>query len=99
MKKLLLILPLVFLLCFTFGYQKQAEEEKPAVDITADIEALKDMNNERIVASFAGELDRMVSFYFAEDAVVMPTNKPIFKGREAILASYKRSRYWYSDPE
>jgi len=26
MKKLLLILPLVFLFCFTFGYQEQAEE-------------------------------------------------------------------------
>jgi pimeloyl-ACP methyl ester carboxylesterase len=40
MKKLLMILPLVFLLCFTFGCQKQAEEvaEEPAVD-TAEKEA------------------------------------------------------------
>ena len=39
MKKLLMILPLVFLLCFTFSCQKQAEEvaEEPAVDIEATI--------------------------------------------------------------
>ncbi len=32
MKKLLTIIPLVILLCFTFGCQ-QAEEAKPALDI------------------------------------------------------------------
>jgi ketosteroid isomerase-like protein len=37
MKKLLLILPLVFLLCFTFGCQKAEEvAEEPAVDVEAE---------------------------------------------------------------
>jgi len=36
MKKFLMIIPLVILLCFTFSCQKQAEEEKPAVDIDAE---------------------------------------------------------------
>ncbi len=43
MKKLLLILPLVFLLCIAFGC-KQAEEvaEEPVVDIAAEEEAIRD---------------------------------------------------------
>jgi len=43
MKKLLLILPLVLLLCFSFGCQ-QAEEvaEEPAVGIAAETEAVRE---------------------------------------------------------
>ena len=43
MKKLYMILPLVFLLCFTFGYQ-QGEEvaEEPAVDIEAEEAAIRE---------------------------------------------------------
>ena len=38
MKKLLMIIPLVFLLCLTFSCQKQAEEvaEEPVVDVEAE---------------------------------------------------------------
>jgi ketosteroid isomerase-like protein len=44
MKKLLMILPLVFLLCFTFGCQKGEEAtEEPAVDIAAETEAMKEV--------------------------------------------------------
>jgi ketosteroid isomerase-like protein len=39
MKKLCMILPLVFLLCFTFGSQKA---EETAVDIAAETEAIKE---------------------------------------------------------
>ena len=44
MKKLFMVLPLVFLLCFTFGCQKGEEvAEEPVVDISADIEAMKEV--------------------------------------------------------
>jgi ketosteroid isomerase-like protein len=46
MKKLLMILPLVILLCFTFGCQ--AYEEKPAVDIEAEKAAVKTVLDEWI---------------------------------------------------
>jgi uncharacterized protein (TIGR02246 family) len=50
MKKLLLIVPLVFLLCFAFGCQKQAEEvaeeAKPVVDIEAEKTAVKTLIDE-----------------------------------------------------
>jgi ketosteroid isomerase-like protein len=41
MKKLLMVFPLVFLLCFTFGCQQQVEEvaEEATVGIEADVEA------------------------------------------------------------
>jgi hypothetical protein len=44
MKKLFMVLPLVFILCFVFGCQ-QAEEvaEEPAVDIAAESEAMKEV--------------------------------------------------------
>jgi hypothetical protein len=42
MKKLLMVIPLVILLCFTFSCQKGEEvAEEPVVDISADIEACK----------------------------------------------------------
>ena len=41
MKKLLLILPLVFLLCITFSCQKAEEvAEEPVVDVEAEREAV-----------------------------------------------------------
>ena len=88
MKKFLMIIPLVILLCFTFSCQ--AYEEKPAVDITADIEALKNMVDEWMALYNAGDFERLVSFYYAEDAVTMPDNEPILEGREAILSGFKK---------
>lgn len=42
MKKLLMVIPLVFLLCFTFGYQQSEEvAEEPAVDIEAEKAAVR----------------------------------------------------------
>jgi ketosteroid isomerase-like protein len=44
MKKLLLILPLVFMLCLAFSCQKAEEvAEEPAVDISAETEAMKEV--------------------------------------------------------
>jgi ketosteroid isomerase-like protein len=49
MKKLLMILPLVFLLCFTFGCQKQGEKvaEEPALDVEAEKQ-----NVEEVIRNF-----------------------------------------------
>jgi ketosteroid isomerase-like protein len=93
MKKLFMVIPLVFLLCFTFSCQQQVEEvaEEPVVDVEADVEALKSMNDEWVVLYNAGEIEKLVSFYYAEDAVEMEANLPIHEGREAILASYKKT--------
>jgi len=91
--QLFLVISLCFLLCFTFSCQ--AYKEKPAVDITADIEALKNMVDEWVALYNAGDFERLVSFYYAEDAVGMPDNQPILEGSEAILTEYKKEREKY----
>ena len=84
MKKLLIILPLVFLLCLTFSCQ-QAEEvaEGSAVDIEADVEAVKNWVKESYAAANSGDVEDYISFW-AEDVIWMPPNAPIIQGISAI---------------
>ena len=95
MKNLFMILLFVFLLCVSFGCQKQVEEvaEEPAADaeakaaaeVAADVEAIKGILAEWVTAYNAGELDRLVDFYFAENAV--------FKLDHAILSALLMKRW------
>ena len=70
MKKLLLILPLVFLLCFTFGCQKQAEEvavePEPAVDIEAEKAEVKALIDD-FVLGWETDDSELFSKIFAHD--------------------------------
>jgi ketosteroid isomerase-like protein len=93
MKKLLLILPLVILLFFTFGCQQGEEAaEEPAVDVEADIAAIKTLNDEWLALYNSGDFDKLVSIFYAEKAVQMPPNEPILEGKEAILLGLIKSR-------
>ncbi len=89
MKKFLTIIPLVFLLCFTFGCQ-QGEEvaEEPAVDVEADKEAIKKITDDFNAAINAGNIDKLVSLY-TDDAVRIPPNKPALIGKEAIRSMFQ----------
>jgi uncharacterized protein (TIGR02246 family) len=84
MKKSLMIIPLVILLCFAFGCQ-QGEEvaEETAVDVEADITALKKIEEEWAAANTSGDIDKLVSF-FTDNAVNIPPNEPALIGKEAI---------------
>jgi uncharacterized protein (TIGR02246 family) len=90
MKKLFMVLPLVFLLCFTFGCQ-QGEEvaEEPAVDVEADIEAIRKIPVDFNAAMSTGNVDKLVSL-FADDAVRIPPNNPPFVGKEAIRGLFQQ---------
>jgi ketosteroid isomerase-like protein len=93
MKKLLMVIPLVFLLCFAFGCQEGEDvAEEPAVDVEADIEAIKTSLNEWATLYNAGDFDRIMSIYYAENAVKIPPNQPILEGKEAILLGYQNDR-------
>jgi uncharacterized protein (TIGR02246 family) len=81
MKKSLMIIPLVILLCFTFSCQ--AYEEKPAVDIEADVEAIKSLSDEIMKAYNEGDLEVLMAIV-AEDVVFMPPGEPTLIGKEAI---------------
>ncbi len=64
MKRLLMIIPLVILLCFTFSCQ-QGEEvaEEPAVDVEAETEAVAESFQQLIDAAVKGDIEKMKSFY------------------------------------
>ena len=89
MKKLLMILPLVFLLCFTFGCQ-QAEEaaEEPAVNVEADKEAVREVLNQYEVAVNTGDFDLWISLW-ADDGVQMPFDTPARIGLDQIREAMK----------
>ncbi len=91
MKKLLMVIPLVFLLCFTFSCQKGEEvAEEPVVDISADIEACKNLDDEWEEAYNAGDIDRLLSLY-TDDAVKIPPNKPALIGKEEIRSNFQQN--------
>jgi uncharacterized protein (TIGR02246 family) len=81
MKRLLMIIPLVFLFCLTVSCQQG--EEVAAVDIETDIQAIKDSIAELEAAVNAGDVDRTLAL-LADDAVVIRPNEPAHIGKEAI---------------
>ncbi len=90
MKKLLLTLSLVFLLCFTFGCQQQGEEvaEEPIVDVEAEKAAVREVLNQYAVACNTGDFDLWISLW-ADDGVQMPPETPAVIGIEQIREANK----------
>ncbi len=84
MKKLLMVLPLVFLLCFTFSCQ-QGEEVAEEVGVKAitdeDVAALKKLIADQVPLILAGDLEGYGQL-FTEDCMIMSPNVPAMKGRE-----------------
>ena len=89
MKKLLMIIPLVLVLCFTFSCQKQAEEVAEEVGVAPlsdeDVAAIK-ASTEAFVQAVKSEDWTALAALYTGDAVVMPPNTPMIQGREAIQA-------------
>ena len=84
MKKLFMVLPLVFLLCFTFGCQ-QGEEvaEGPVVDVEAEKEGVFAVNAEFLEAVKTKDIERTMSV-FADEAMMVVYNKDTFRDKEGI---------------
>ena len=84
MKKLLTIIPLVILLCFTFSCQKGEEvAEEPVVDVEAEREAVLAVNAEFLEALKAKDIERTMSV-FAEEAMKVVYNDNTFRDKEGI---------------
>jgi uncharacterized protein (TIGR02246 family) len=72
MKNLFTILPLVFLLCFTFSCQQGEEVAvEPVVDVEADVEAIKAVINQLSSAHDSGDLGSLLATH-TEDVIFMP---------------------------
>ena len=85
MKKLLMVLPLVFLLCFTFCCQ-QGEEVAEEVGVAPlsdeDVAAIKALGPALDKAALAGDWDA-VDALFTEDVVMMGPNSPMMEMLES----------------
>ena len=79
MKRLLMLIPLVFLCCL--GCQQG--EEVAAADVEADIQAIKDIVAGCQDANNVSDVDGVISYY-ADASIVIPTNEPAAIGKEAI---------------
>jgi ketosteroid isomerase-like protein len=91
MKKLYMVLPLVFLLCFIFSCQKGEEVvAEPVVDIEADIAAIKGLLDEFEASLNVGDMEKLVSHTYAEEAVSFPFDQPMRRGKAEILSWFKQ---------
>ncbi len=88
MQKSLMVIPLVILLCFTFGCQ-QGEEVDEEVGVKAlsdeDVAAIKTAHDAYSQTIISKDWAAHIAMH-TEDAVVMPPNMPLIQGREAIQA-------------
>jgi steroid delta-isomerase-like uncharacterized protein len=90
MKKLFMILPLVFLLCFTFGCQdKEAIAELEAMKAQAEVEEqnkadLKKLAEKLQKAWDNQDMNALVQLYAEDATMIMPGEPEPIQGREAI---------------
>ena len=93
MKKLLTIIPLIILLCFTFSCQKgeevaeavksEQEEPKEVMDLAQVRQLIEEANVKFGDAVRSGDAAAIATFY-TEDARLLPPNSEIIMGREGI---------------
>ncbi len=92
MKKLIMVLPLVFLLCFTFGCQQGEEEvEEPTVDIAAEVVAIMEVFAEKEKAGPAKDVELLMLFV-ADDALTIRGDKEAT--RKWYTDYFTNGRYW-----
>jgi uncharacterized protein (TIGR02246 family) len=95
MKKLFMILPLVFLLCFSFSCQKAEEvAEEPVVDVEADVESIKSLADEAMKAFNENDQERYLSLLTEDVTWMAPTQSTVF-GKEAVRNWISFDQYYY----
>ena len=93
MKKLIMTLPLVFLLCISFGCQKAEdvagqEEPKEVMDLAPVRQLIEEANIKFGEAVRSSDASALASLYTEDATLLPPPNAPIIKGREGVEA------YW-----
>ena len=91
MKKLVMVIPLVFLLCVTFGCQTAEEVAEDVAEAAMDMaqvrQAIEAANTKFGEAVRAGDAATLASYY-TEDARLLPPNSEMIEGRASVEA------YW-----
>lgn len=89
MKKLSMVLPLVFLFGLTFGCQQGEEAaEKFVVNVEAEKEAALKADRDWLKSVTARDIERVLEYY-ADDAVWLVPKVPMF-GKDAIREFWER---------
>jgi ketosteroid isomerase-like protein len=96
MKKLLMILPLVFLLCLTFGCQKAEEvAEEPVVDVEVELAAIGEVWTAWIKAGDAKDVEGSLSCMTDDvDFVVGTSVLTKEAARDFWMDHYSQGNYW-----
>jgi ketosteroid isomerase-like protein len=93
MKKLFMVLPLVFLLCFTFGCQKAEEvAEEPAVDIAAEEAAIREVFETTNKAGLAKDVELFMSCM--ADDLLLANGRDKEATRESYSNWFAEGNYW-----
>ena len=95
MKKLLMIMSLVLVLCFTFGCQKGEEVvEEPAVDIVAEEEALSETCEAWLLDGTKHDLEHNMS-YLADDVISVGATMQDKEGMRKFYSDFfSTGGYW-----
>jgi len=92
MKKRILPVFLMLLLSFATSCQKQDNEAKakPGEGVEGDIAAIKALLAEWADLYNAEDFQRLISVFYANNAILMTPNAPARRTKEAILLSYQK---------
>jgi ketosteroid isomerase-like protein len=89
MKKLFMILSLVFLLCFTFGCQKAEEvAEEPVVDVEAEEAAVLKADSDWLKSVSERDIARVLEYYHEDAVWLIP--KVSMSGKDEIRKFWER---------
>ena len=84
-----MILPMVFLLCFTFGCELRKERaEEPVVNVEADVAAIENLINQVEKAFNEGDLDAFMAI-IDDEVKMLPPNAPTVSGIETVRSIYR----------
>ena len=95
MRNRIWLVPLIVLLCLAPACREKAPEAAKGTAPgagTDDVAAIRAQFDEFVRLYNAGDIDRIVSTFYADDAVQMPPNEPVRRGKDAIRLGYEKTR-------
>lgn len=91
MKNAVLVVSLILLFGFAFGFQKAEVPAKgPGLNVEADVAAIKALIADWVRLHNAEDFDNLMSVFYTENPVVMEPNVPAHRGKEEILFMYRK---------
>jgi len=90
MKRIAVAVGLVVLACGAAVIAQTQTDITRGTNVEADVAAIKALIDEWVQLYNAEDFDRLVSTFYAENAVLIAPDSPVRKGKEAILLQYQK---------